>query len=576
MSLFSRGETISQFTKAKLFVHLGIAWLILGFGLTNTSEAQFRDASEVDTTPAARAAVVADGPAGRTELIRAIMPALHDPAFENALWGIHVIDLNTGAPIFSRNARNSMIPASNTKLYTTAAALDILGPDFRYETTLYAMGEVEDGILRGNLVVEGSGDPSISGRFTDGDQTFLFRAWADSLKSRGIYRIEGDIIGDDSVFDDVPLGRSWSWDYTTYWYAAEMGGLSFNENCVDAEIIGTRVGEPAIINIEPIGTSYVQIINETMTVHADSSRRTRYNRPWLTNSITIGNHVPEGDTITYSLSVANPALFFVHVMREVFEQEGIEVVGQLYDRTGVPLVDGYRKNGMKVGTYYSPPLEDIIYILNKRSQNLFAENLLKTLGAVDVMSQRMLDRLFSKSDVDGSFIESIDVEGSIRFNRLNRLPITDEPYLASARDGFRAARPVFEDAGIDMNRLQLADGSGMSRVNIVSPVMTTQILQYMWNHPDEAVRYAFINSLPRGGEEIGTLRNMFVRGPASYSVAAKTGTLGNARALSGYVMAADGTPLAFAIMVNHHTSGNVRANRVIEHVVNTLATYRKE
>lgn len=539
------------------------------------SNAQFRTPNEVDTTPAARQATNIDGPAGRTELIRAIMPALHDPAFENAIWGVHVIDLNTGAPVFSRNARTGMMPASNTKLYTTAAALDILGPEFRYETNLYAVGEIEDGVFRGDLVVEGSGDPTISGRFTDDDRTFLFREWAEKLKAKGVTHIEGDLIGDDSFFDDVQLGRSWSWDYTTYWYAAEMNALSFNENCVDAEIIGTKVGEPAIINIHPHGTTYVTIVNETLTVHADSSRRTSYDRPWGTNTITIANHVPEGDTIRYSLSVMNPALFFMHVMREVFEQEGISVEGSIYDRSGLPQVEGYRRNGEIVGTFLSPSLAEIIYILNKRSQNLFAENLLKTLGAVHQLSRRFEIGIDERVNRTASTASDVNFS-NVRFTRMNRIPITETPYLASAGDGFRASWPVFGAAGIDTTRLQLADGSGMSRVNIVTPVMTTQILQYMWNHPDPEVRYAYVNSLPRGGEEIGTLRTMFRRGPASETVAAKTGTIGYARALSGYVTAADGTPLAFSIMVNHHTSGNVRANRVIEHIVNTLATYRHE
>ncbi len=528
---------------------------------------QFRNPNEVDTTPAGTSARTFQNDYGsqhRSELIRKLMPHILHPEFENAIWGIHVVDLNTGAPLFSRNARTSMMPASNTKLYTTAAALELMGAEFRYQTRLWTTGSVENGVLRGNLIVEGSGDPSISGRFTEGDRTFLFRAWADSLKARGITRIEGDIIGDDRIFDTIALGRSWSWDYTTYWYAAEMGALSFNENCVDAEIIGTEVGQPAIINIEPHGTSYVQIVNETMTVHPDSSRRTSYHRPWGTNTIFVGNHVAPGDTIRYSLSVTNTSLFFVHVFKEILAEAGILVSGDLYDGSGLPQNSDYRTESTLAATWFSPPLSEIVYILNKRSQNLFADNLLKTLGSLSVLSRREQEFLPVTAPF---FFPQVLAMGNLRPGN------NPEPVHGSHRDGFRAAFPVFARAGVDTTRLQLADGSGLSRANLVTPEMTTAILRYMWHHPDETVRNAFIESLPRGGEEIGTLRTMFRSGAAHASVAAKTGTIGNARALSGYVTAADGTPLAFSIMINHHTFGNVRVNQVIERIVNTLAEW---
>lgn len=523
------------------------AIIVVLFCLPVESMAQFTNPNEVDTTPASSPAQVQSRKFNteyRSNLIQSIMPLLNDPVFENAIWGVQVIDLNTGAPLFSRNAQKSMMPASNTKLYTTGAGLELLGADFTYETRLWAKGDIQDGVLKGNLIIEGSGDPTISGRFTDDDRTLIFRRWASDLKSKGITRIDGHIIGDDTIFDDVALGRSWSWDYTTYWYAAEMGAISFNENCIDMVIVGTTEGQPAKITWEPFETTYVQIINETITTPAGSSPMASYDRPWGTNTIYVRNHVPAGDTIRYSLSITNPTLYFAHVMRETFISEGIVVDGNLFDRSGLNLVVDYKNSAQVVASYTSPSLGEIVYILNKRSQNMFAENLLKTIGA------------HHKMKVTGT-----DQTAGIE---------------ASARDGFRASWPVFGAAGIDTTRLQLADGSGMSRVNLVSPDMTTRLLRYMWHHNNEDVRDAFIYSLPLGGEPIGTLRTMFRSGPASSSVAAKTGTIGYARALSGYVTAADGTPLAFSIMVNHHTAGNVPANRVIESLVNTLAEFKYE
>jgi len=175
---------------------------LLGFVITvaltfQPVYAQFQSPNDVDTTPASNSGSYSSeyGPTFRSTLIRSIMPHLTHPDFENAIWGVHVIDLNTGASLFSRNAQSSMIPASNTKLYTTSAALELLGTDFRYETHVWTNGEIQNGTLKGDIIVQGSGDPTISGRFNDDDRTKTFRDWAADLKAKGITRIEGNFIG---------------------------------------------------------------------------------------------------------------------------------------------------------------------------------------------------------------------------------------------------------------------------------------------------------------------------------------------------------------------------------------------
>jgi serine-type D-Ala-D-Ala carboxypeptidase/endopeptidase (penicillin-binding protein 4) len=541
-------------------------------------EAQFRNPNTVDTTPAGTAMFGDEtqyDSAYRTDLIRKIMPHLNHPDFENAWWGVHVRDLNTGATIFSRNAQRGFMPASNTKLYTTAAALELLGEDFTYKTHLWMQGEQDGSVFRGTLIAEGSGDPTISGRFNEDDRTEVFRYWADSLKALGINRIEGNFIGDDGLFDAVPLGRAWSWDYTSYWYAAEMGALSFNDNTIDVTMVGKVVGEPAELTWEPFGTSYVEIINETVTVPRNAPRRSGYDRPWTTNTIHITNDVPLRDTVRYAPSITRPALYFVHVMLEEFERQGITVSGPMYDRTSllqlaaqqpealpVQHYENYRRRATRIATHTSPTLAEIVYIINQRSQNFYAENVLKTIGAWYRMA------LQENPEIGPLMGHASRI---LRETAAGPAWFIEDAVEASANDGFTAAWNVFGAAGVDTTRLRLADGSGLSRVNVVSPSMTTAVLEYMWHHPDEAIREAFDRSLPRPGEEIGTLTNMFRNGAARNTVRAKTGTIGMARALSGYVIAADGTPLAFSIMVNHHTESNVAANRIIENIVNTLA-----
>jgi serine-type D-Ala-D-Ala carboxypeptidase/endopeptidase (penicillin-binding protein 4) len=471
----------------------------------------------------------------RSQLARNIGELIGTEDFQNSLWGITIRDLDTGLILYSRNGVKSFMPASNTKLYTTAAGLHYLGPGFRYRTSLYYDGEIRDGVLHGNLIVRGSGDPVIGGRFNDDDRTELFRQWADTLRSAGIRMIRGDIIGDGTIFNSPPLGNSWSWDYLTYWYAAEHGGLSFNDNCVDAIIIGTREGRPARILLEPHNTSYVEIENHTLTVHADSSRRISYNRPIGTNRITIGNHVPEGDTIRYSLSVPNPALYFSHVFRETLLLEGIPVHGRPADVTISSVRPDYDRLNL-ITFHESPPLSEIIKVINTVSQNMYAETLLMTVGTY--------------------------------------IPADDDPEdLNSHQLGLLRQLEFLGSADVDTSRILLVDGSGLSRRNLVTPNMTAALLHYMWNLPEGELKDAFMNSLPLGGDPDGTLRNMFQEGPAAMRVRAKTGTIGGARALSGYVRGKDGRTFAFSMMSNNHMVPVSRVNAVMELIVHMLADY---
>jgi len=462
---------------------------------------------------------------------------LDDPAYETAFWGALVLDLRDSTVLYARHARQNFTPASVTKLFITAAALEQLGPDFRYVTRLLADGPVVDGVLQGNLIVRGAGDPAIGGRFTDGDRTATFRAWADSLRRRGIHRIAGDLIGDDDYFDDTPLGTGWSWDDLTYWYAAEISALSFNDNCVDVTIEARRPGEPGRLTWEP-PTTYVTLINQTYTTPAGQQLKEGYRRLPGTNTIVLFSRVPEGRRDTESLTVHNPTRYFVHVLREVLLAEGIAVEGQPVDVDELSTKPDYTApNLWTVATYTSPPLSEIVRVINRRSQNLYAEMLLRTLGA--------------------------------------ERPVPDSTLApGSAEMGLAAAARTWLRAGIDTSRVQLVDGSGLSAQNLVSPEATVRLLAYMAAHPDRAVWRAFYASLPTGGEEATTLQNRFRAGRARGNVRAKTGTISNTSALAGYVRTAGGRLLAFAIFCNHYTVPTRQVRRTIDAFVEHLARSR--
>ncbi len=477
-------------------------------------------------------------PRNPQELATGIETVLSHPDFLNANWAVLVVDLDSGERLYEKNAGKSFLPASNGKIYTTAAALDQLGVDFRFKTPLYTRGEIVDGVLHGDIVVRGTGDPVIGGRFTGGDITLLFRAWADSLKALGIHKIHGSIIGDDNEFDDIPLGIAWSWDDEPFWYSAEISALSLSDNNVDFTFKSTTEGEPVEISWEPGNTDYISVTNNLLTVPSDSARRTRYDKRRGTNQFVIAGELPRGRTGSTSLSITNPTLFFTHVFRETLISAGIEVDGVSLDVDALSDSLDYQADDMRlVATHTSVPLSDIVYELNKISHNLYAEMLLKKLGTV--------------------------------------FPV-DDPDLVpgSAAMGIARAMDTFAAAGVDTSRIHLKGGSGLSRMTYVTAEMTASVLTFMWHHPDDAVKDAFLDSLPVGGFD-GTIKSRFKAGRTRGKVRAKTGTMTGVSALSGYVPSDVGTNLLFVIMANQFTVPTSRARQAQDDIVELLAAYKQ-
>ena len=168
------------------------------------------------------------------------------PEFRGALWGIQASDASDGSVLYEQDAMMSVVPASNTKIYTTAAALEQLGPEFRLVTRLYAQGTLRDGILDGSLFIRGAGDPTIAENLEEYGAPGVLEAWASATRAAGIARIAGDVVGDDDVFDDVPYPRGWSWDDLTFYYAPEIGGLAYNQNVFDLVVEPRAAGMPGI------------------------------------------------------------------------------------------------------------------------------------------------------------------------------------------------------------------------------------------------------------------------------------------------------------------------------------------
>lgn len=465
-----------------------------------------------------------------------IVNTLETDTFEGAFWGVQIVNLRSGTVLYSQNADRNFVPASNVKLLTTAAALDQLGPDYRYRTRLYADGPIEDGTLKGNLIVRGDGDPTIGGHEQREDPTRIFRQWADSLKALGVTHITGNIIGDDSRMDETPLGHGWSWSDISYAYAAEIGALVFNENTVDLQVQGRDAGQPANLSWEPFNTDYVTVINRSRTVPWRKEDDEEYQRTVGTNTIHVTTTVHPNQSESESITITNPTLYFTHVLRDVLVREGISVDGTPADLDETASSVSYDSDGVHpVASYTSKPLAQITRTLNHESQNLYAEQLLRTL-AVEVPPE-------TKEDLDPG----------------------------SSALGVKTVRETLAAAEVDTSRIQLVDGSGLSRQNLVQPQSIVRLLQYMWTHRDPAASSAFYDSLPKGGEE-GTLEYRFQGGaPARSNVRAKTGTLSNTSSLSGYVTSEGGTPLAFSVFCNHHLAEGNQVRAAQDVIVNALA-----
>lgn len=450
------------------------------------------------------------------------------PAFQNAVWGVLVRSLGTGETLFALNPGTFLMPASNMKVVTMAAAAERLGWDFTFTTKVVATGRVEGGVLKGDLVVVGSGDPSLGGRPTEGPS--VVERWADQIRARGITRVEGRLVGHDNVFDDEGLGQGWAWDYLAYGYAAPVGGLAFHENVVRLSFApGAAPGDPVAVAARP-GGSGLTIEAAVTTAAADGAVDFNVARRPGSGRLGVTGSVPAGRTdLTQTVSVENPTDFMAGALLQALRGRGIEVTGGAIDVDALPQPPDLTGAETLV-THTSPPLSEIGKVLLKVSQNLYADTLLKAIG----------------HPADGG--------------------------PATVREGRQALRDVLQGWGIAPEKYLQADGSGLSRYNYLTADVLVTVLTRMYT--DDRHYEPFITALPVAGVD-GTLAGRMKDTPAQGNARAKTGSIANARALSGYVTSADGEPLVFSIIVNNFNVPQSQADAIIDRAVVRLAGFRR-
>ncbi|HEX8243781.1 MAG TPA: D-alanyl-D-alanine carboxypeptidase/D-alanyl-D-alanine-endopeptidase [Longimicrobium sp.] len=469
---------------------------------------------------APRAALRATAPP--TALAERIEAILARPALRRADWGIEVRDAASGRVLYARNADRLFIPASNLKLLVTATAAHHLGAGYRYRTTVYGTGPVRNGVLEGDLVLYGRGDPLISDR-GGRRRTAVWEELADSLLARGIRRVTGGVIADDSYFEPAHVRPDWEAYDLRWWYAAPVGALGFNDNSVEVHISPGQVGERARVTWVP-ESDYVVVENRTVTVASGRARTADLERVEGTNRIRAYGQVPAGSgaDVEY-FAVASGAEYAGVTFRETLERRGISVgrrdVRVVADSTRSPAA-----SATPLGTHVSDPLPQVIGPILLNSQNWIAETLLKTVGR-EVRGE-------------GSWDAGLAVEREF----LGRV------------------------VGIDSTDLRLRDGSGLSAGNLVTPRAFVRLLDYVNRTPEMAIVRA---SLPVAARE-GSLRSRFTDMPGR--VAAKTGYIGNVDSLGGFVTTDQGRTVIFSIIANKSGQPSARMKAGIDDVVRAIAT----
>jgi D-alanyl-D-alanine carboxypeptidase/D-alanyl-D-alanine-endopeptidase (penicillin-binding protein 4) len=487
-----------------------------------------------------------------------IAALLNSPDLEHGFWGIEVSSLATGETLYSQNSDKLFTPASNTKLFITAAALALIGPDYKFRTTVETIGTLDRyGRLNGDLVLVGHGDPNLSGRALpyDGrtqrndDPLQALETLADALVAKGVKFVDGDVIADDSFFAFERYGEGWSQDDLVWADGAPVSALAINDNSVFVKILpADRPGEKAFVSLNPFG-DYYRIDNRIVTTPAGTARKFFVNREPGSTVVTLWGNLPLDDPgTTEALAIEEPAGFAADLFRQLLEKRGIVIYG--HDRTRHtelaslstftataiapsrggsedpprPL-DRLVKSDQPVtlASYESRPLADDVRVINKISQNLHAEILLRLLGR-------------------------------------------ERGNAGTVQGGLEVLRQFLTQAGVASDQYVFFDGSGLSRQNLVTPQAIVQLLRYASSQPWGA---AYRASFPVAGVD-GSLAERLTAPGLQKRVMAKTGSLSGVRALSGYATTDSGQTVVFSILSNNLNIPSKRVTDTIDHIVEAI------
>ncbi|MFI5333686.1 MAG: D-alanyl-D-alanine carboxypeptidase/D-alanyl-D-alanine-endopeptidase [Chlamydiales bacterium] len=428
--------------------------------------------------------------------------------------GIEIVSLKNGLKIYEKNAKQMFIPASVQKLFTAAASLSILGSDFRFETALYSEGEIQNGILAGNLYLKGSGDPSL---VTDDLETLV-----SELEGAGIKQIRGDLCIDHFDFDQVTLGPGWMWDEGAEFWNSPLDALLVNHSCVTLWIgPGENVGNPCQITMTPEIPS-VEVCNYSKTskekgvLEVCRTSSTKGSRIQVSGTMDVKDLLRE-----YRIPLEDPSLYAAELLHLLLGKHNIFVTGKIrYQK--VP------KGAKCIASHLSSPLSELVLYMTKTSDNLYANCFFKKIGE-------------ATCGAPGSW-----------------------------KKGTHALMQFLsEKVKMDTSRLVIVDGDGQSRYNLIAPDQLVTLLK--WAKTQSLFYPEFLASLPLACVD-GTLKERMCNAQVRGRVRAKTGTMTGVSTLAGYAATKEGEFLAFAIMTNGLTTTGRKYKEELEDEICTLLT----
>jgi len=460
---------------------------------------------------------------------------LNSPEYSQARWGVSIVSLKDNKLIYDHNGEQLFTPASNMKVYTTAVALDLLGANYRWRTSVYSESQPDtSGTIHGDLVLYGRGAPDLLAT-NKNDNTNSIEELAKAVAARGVRHVEGGVVGDESYFRGDSTGEGWQWNDLQWYFGAEASALSVNANSIDVNITpATKLNEqPKVISTDVDG--YVQITNNLATVERSEPIKIGVKREVSDNNVVVWGQYPIGARgYGASLSVHRPSLWSAKILLRQLKTQGIRVDGDAKFRDARQR-DRFSPDGkVELASAISKPLGEIVKATNKFSVNLYAELLLRTLG-------RERAAMLNTDRTPGR--EVGDDERGIDLIRL---------WLTSQ--------------GIKTSGLALRDGCGLSRLNLVTPQATTELLAAIRKTSSARV---FVESLPVAGVD-GTLQGRLK--DTNGAVVAKTGSLSYDHSLSGYLTSFKGEILAFSIICNDFLGGE-DAIRLIDQLVRIMAAH---
>jgi D-alanyl-D-alanine carboxypeptidase/D-alanyl-D-alanine-endopeptidase (penicillin-binding protein 4) len=518
------------------------------------------------TVGAARGSAQAEP--GASGLAAQLAAMVAEPAVSRAHWGVMVTGLD-GAPIYALNEGQLFQPASNAKLFTTTAAMALLGGGRRFTTVVEGpVGSQSGPTVAGDLTLRGGGDANFSGSdvpyiepvdrakgATTPDPLRGLAAMADGVAAAGTKHVTGDVVGDDSLFAWEPYAPDWAADDLVWGYGAPVSALTLMDNQLRLKVVpAARAGEPATVTLEPASTFYT-VQAAVRTVAAKASDGVQVDRALGSRVLTVsGTIAADSKVFVEDVAIDDPAAFAAASFKALLEARGITIDGAARAAHRPPAgVAGFLKATREpLPSLPTTALGPITRLITGQSVCMNACPL-----RIEHTSPTLLE------DVVATNKESQNLHAELMLRQLGKAYGTD----GSISQGARVVRQFLVNAGLNGEDFVFYDGSGLSGHDLVTPRAVVRLLQFAAGQPWFS---GWRQSLPVGGVD-GSLTGRFVKSPVRGKVFAKTGTLGEARALSGYLECASGRTVVFSILVGNHAPGSSADRAVMDRMVEAIA-----